>query len=79
MFKQIDTDGDMSLNRDEITSYLKQQVQTKQDAGGEQGEDARKMMEDQDKLVEELFAHEDEDKDGFISHNEFSGPKHDEL
>ena len=50
-----------------------------QDAGGEQGEEARKMMEDQDKLVEEIFAHEDEDKDGFISHNEFSGPKHDEL
>ena len=47
--------------------------------GGEQGEEARKMMEDQDKLVEEIFAHEDEDKDGFISHNEFSGPKHDEL
>ena len=79
VFKQIDTDGDMSLNRDEITSYLKQQVQTMQDAGGEQGEEARKMMEDQDKLVEEIFAHEDEDKDGFISHNEFSGPKHDEL
>merc|ERR1712176_238573 len=30
-------------------------------------------------LVEEIFAHEDKDKDGFISHEEFSGPKHDEL
>merc|ERR1712234_82195 len=48
-------------------------------AGGEQGEEARKMMEDQDKLVEEIFAHEDKDKDGLISHDEFSGPKHDEL
>ena len=36
-------------------------------------------MEDQDKLVEEIFAHEDKDKDGLISHEEFSGPKHDEL
>merc|ERR1712223_1122906 len=45
----------------------------------EEGQEARKMMEDQDKLVEEIFAHEDKDKDGLISHDEFSGPKHDEL
>ena len=32
-----------------------------------------------DKLVEEIFSHEDKDKDGYISHEEFSGPKHDEL
>merc|ERR1712236_145884 len=79
VFEQIDTDSDMALSRDEIASYLKQQVETMQNAGGEQGEEARKMMEDQDKLVEEIFAHEDKDKDGLISHDEFSGPKHDEL
>eukprot|EP00092_Neocalanus_flemingeri_P052589 GFUD01061543.1.p1 GENE.GFUD01061543.1~~GFUD01061543.1.p1 ORF type:complete len:220 (+),score=74.74 GFUD01061543.1:29-688(+) len=79
VFKQIDIDSDMALSRDEISSYLKQQVETMQNAGGEQGEEARKMMEDQDKLVEEIFAHEDKDKDGLISHDEFSGPKHDEL
>jgi len=79
VFKQIDTDSDQALSRDEISSYLKQQVETMQAAGGEQGEEARKMMEDQDKLVEEIFAHEDKDKDGLISHDEFSGPKHDEL
>jgi len=79
VFKQIDIDSDMALSRDEIASYLKQQVETMQNAGGEQGEEARKMMEDQDKLVEEIFAHEDKDKDGLISHEEFSGPKHDEL
>merc|ERR1711974_333214 len=79
VFKQIDLDSDMALSRDEISSYLKQQVETMQNAGGEQGEEARKMMEDQDKLVEEIFAHEDKDKDGLISHAEFSGPKHDEL
>ena len=55
------------------------QVETMQQAGGEQSEEAKKMLEDQDKLVEEIFAHEDKDKDGLISHEEFSGPKHDEL
>jgi len=79
VFKQIDMDADQHLSRDEISGYLKQQVETMQAAGGEQGEEARKMMEDQDKLVEEIFAHEDKDKDGMISHDEFSGPKHDEL
>merc|ERR1712110_943625 len=79
VFRQIDLDSDMALSRDEISSYLKQQVETMANAGGEQGEEARKMMEDQDKLVEEIFAHEDKDKDGLISHDEFSGPKHDEL
>lgn len=37
------------------------------------------MLADHDKLVEEIFQHEDKDKNGFISHDEFSGPKHDEL
>ena len=40
---------------------------------------AQEMLKDQDKLVEEIFSHEDKDKDGYISHEEFSGPKHDEL
>jgi FK506-binding protein 14 len=79
VFAQIDADGDKALTRDEISGYLKQQVESMQSAGGEQGEEARKMLEDQDKLVEEIFAHEDKDKDGVISHEEFSGPKHDEL
>lgn len=79
VFAQIDSDSDLALSREEISGYLAQQVEAMQNAGGEQGEEARKMMEDQDKLVEEIFAHEDKDKDGFISHEEFSGPKHDEL
>jgi len=36
-------------------------------------------LPEQDKLVEEIFQHEDQDKNGYISHEEFSGPKHDEL
>lgn len=50
-----------------------------QQAGGEQAQQAQEMLKDQDKLVEEIFSHEDKDKDGYISHEEFSGPKHDEL
>jgi len=30
-------------------------------------------------LVADIFLHEDYDKDGYISHTEFSGPKHEEL
>merc|ERR1712002_901583 len=59
VFKQIDSDNDNALTRDEISTYLKQQVETMQAAGGEQGEEAKKMLEDQDKLVEEIFSHED--------------------
>lgn len=46
---------------------------------GENSEDVKKMIADHDKLVEEIFQHEDGDKNGFISHKEFSGPKHEEL
>lgn len=55
------------------------QVEAMQQAGGEQAAQAEEMLKDQDKLVEEIFSHEDKDKDGYISHDEFSGPKHDEL
>ena len=40
VFKQIDIDADNALSRDEISDYLKQQVETMQNAGGEQGEEA---------------------------------------
>jgi len=30
-------------------------------------------------LIADIFLHEDFDKDGYISHTEFSGPKHEEL
>merc|ERR1711874_876551 len=79
VFKQIDLDSDMALSRDEISSYLKQEVETMAYAGGEQGEDARRIIEDQDKVVGEIFAYVDKDKDGLISHEEFSEPKHEEL
>lgn len=79
VFKQIDVDGDQQLSREELSGYLKTQVEAMKAAGGEQAEQANQMLDDQDKLVEEIFSHEDNDKDGYISHEEFSGPKHDEL
>ena len=37
------------------------------------------MLKDQDKLVVEIFSHEDKDDDRYISHDEFMGPKHNKL
>ena len=48
VFKQIDLINDMALSREEISG---------------QGEESKKMMEDQDKQVEEIFAYEDKDKE----------------
>lgn len=79
VFKQIDLNEDEMLSREELSGYLKQQVEAMKEAGGEQADQAAQMEGDQDKLVEEIFSHEDKDKDGVISHEEFSGPKHDEL
>lgn len=47
--------------------------------GGQDAENVDQLLEQQDKLIEEIFSHDDKDKDGYISHEEFSGPKHDEL
>lgn len=35
--------------------------------------------QDPHRITEEIFQHEDQDRDGYISYEEFSGPKHDEL
>ncbi|GLG92497.1 12 kDa FK506-binding protein [Gryllus bimaculatus] len=78
VFKEIDADKDQMLSREEVSEYLKKQMVAADQEGGE-SEEVKRMMEDHDKLVEEIFQHEDKDKNGFISHDEFSGPKHDEL
>lgn len=77
VFKEIDTNGDKQLSREEVSDYLKKQMVAAD--GAEGGEDVKQMLAEHDKLVEEIFEHEDKDKNGFISHEEFSGPKHDEL
>lgn len=61
----------------QVSEYLKKQMVPSD--GAEISEDIKQMLESHDKLVEEIFQHEDKDKNGFISHEEFSGPKHDEL
>merc|ERR1712133_362480 len=75
VFRHMDTNLDQFISKEELAMYLKQQ------AGGPQGEEGRKILEGQLYLnrVEEIFSLEDVDKDGFVSHAEFSGPKHDEL
>ncbi|XP_046977569.1 FK506-binding protein 2 [Vanessa atalanta] len=77
VFKEIDSDKDNMLSREEVSDYLKKQMVPAD--GAEMSEDIKQMLESHDKLVEEIFQHEDKDKNGFISHEEFSGPKHDEL
>ncbi|XP_019773768.2 FK506-binding protein 2 [Dendroctonus ponderosae] len=77
VFKEIDGDKDNQLSREEISEYLKKQMVAAD--GGNPSEEVKNMLAEHDKLVEEIFQHEDKDKNGFISHDEFSGPKHDEL
>ncbi|KAG8190145.1 hypothetical protein JTE90_026712 [Oedothorax gibbosus] len=72
VFKEIDSNADAQLSREEISDYLKKQLPQAEAAG-------LKDVPEQDKLVEDIFQHEDKDRNGFISHEEFSGPKHDEL
>ncbi|ESP00762.1 hypothetical protein LOTGIDRAFT_238515 [Lottia gigantea] len=72
VFKEIDANSDNQLSVDEIAGYLKEQA-TKHNAPTEGQE------EQHDNMIKEIMEHEDKDKDGFISHEEFSGPKHDEL
>lgn len=77
VFKEIDSNADKQLSRQEISEYLKKQMATAEGLEGSQ--EIKNMLAEHDKLVEEIFTHEDKDKNGFISHDEFSGPKHDEL
>lgn len=63
----------------QVSEYLRKQMIEAEQSGAGDNEEMKKMLVDHDKLVEEIFQHEDKDKNGFISHDEFSGPKHDEL
>ncbi|KAI8127172.1 hypothetical protein FF38_13967, partial [Lucilia cuprina] len=76
VFKEIDGNGDKQLSREEVSEYLKKQMTAVE---GQDSDELKNMLKENDKLVEEIFQHEDKDKNGFISHDEFSGPKHDEL
>ena len=68
VFGVIDIDKNNELSIEEVKEYLKeQQVFTN---GDESNHEA---------ILSEIFEREDKDKDGVISFEEFSGPKHDEL
>jgi len=79
VFKEIDLDQDLHVSREELNVYLNQQIETMKAQGGPESENVEELLSQQGKLIEEIFHHDDKDKDGLISHAEFSGPKHDEL
>ncbi|XP_037805351.1 FK506-binding protein 2 isoform X1 [Lucilia sericata] len=80
VFKEIDGNGDKQLSREEVNVYVSEYLKKQMTAvEGQDSEELKNMLKENDKLVEEIFQHEDKDKNGFISHDEFSGPKHDEL
>lgn len=68
VFKMIDKDNNKELSIGEVKKYLKEQE-------GFPNEDES----NHETILSEIFEHEDKDKDGVISFEEFSGPKHDEL
>ncbi|KAL9912360.1 FK506-binding protein 2 isoform X1 [Glossina fuscipes] len=80
VFKEIDENGDKQLSREEVNQYVSEYLKKQMTAvDGQDSDELKNMLKENDKLVEEIFQHEDKDKNGFISHDEFSGPKHDEL
>merc|ERR1711872_223609 len=79
VFKEIDSNADMQVSREELNDYLNKQIGEIKAKGGEEAANVDELLAQQGHLIEEIFSHDDKDKDGFISHGEFSGPKHDEL
>jgi len=70
LFTSLDKDGDEHLSRDEISSYVKYQSKTYRNKNAPVPSD-----EEHEKMVDDIMRKEDKDKDGKISHTEFSGPK----
>ncbi|XP_013381775.1 FK506-binding protein 2 [Lingula anatina] len=71
IFKDIDENKDNKLSPDEVSDFIKKQM-------AETGSEMPGEKEHND-MVADIFKHEDKDRDGVISFEEFSGPKHDEL
>jgi len=69
VFGMIDVDGDWHLTRQEVHVHLEAAAKRRDANPGVNGEPSIEG------LVEEIFKAEDGDKDGLISHSEFSGPK----
>lgn len=77
VFKAIDSDADMQITRDEMAGYIRAQVTQWQESAPQ--DSPVDVDEEVEKIVKDVFQSEDHDKDDIISHEEFSGPKHDEL
>lgn len=77
VFKEIDTDGDQRLSRKEVGEFLRKQMSQ----ANQHGDSGTPDDPDRVQMIDEIFMHEDKDKDDYITHEEFSGPKydHDEL
>ena len=73
----MDEDGNKKLSRDEVAEYMKKQAQTHYGAPM----DDYYWNQYHNQIVDNIFSQDDEDEDGHISHDEFSGPKlyHEEL
>lgn len=71
VFKEIDQDGDDRLSRLEVGEFLKKQLAQAYQPGSDN------HVEDHGSMLEEVFKHEDKDNDGYITREEFSGPKYD--
>lgn len=76
VFKKIDTDEDNQLSKEEVAGYIKKHIPAPEN---DESADPERPVQDPFKITEEIFQHEDADRDGYISFDEFSGPKHDEL
>lgn len=72
MFDEIDANKDNRLSRKEVSDFVKHQIN---DAKAH-GDSASISDPDHTQMVDEIFMHEDKDRDDYISHDEFSGPKH---
>ena len=73
VFKQMDTNGDKVLSKREVRNHLREQQKVAIRAGGKDAKDA--VKKDIEKMAKEIIDAEDKDRDGNISHEEFSGPK----
>jgi EF hand len=62
-----------------VADYIKKHIPPTEQAEEVAAEEGAPQQQDPLKITEEIFQHEDHDRDGYISFEEFSGPKHDEL
>ena len=67
LFGQIDMNDDSKISKEEMLWYLQIKGNLPDDPN------------QQSHITTDIFDNEDKNKDGFISFDEFSGPKHDEL